>query len=289
MTRQQARAVQTTNSDDRHMPKPRCRAATEDGSPCKNLVKAEGMRCHERSHKGQPAVTPGQRRRPRSTASTVRSGTSQASRRRRSSRQRRGRGRRTKPRGRKGQNRRQYAVENLTAKQRCRVEQAAQLCGAVLADGWPEAVADRASDYVSGSTFQKLVRSRRGRCRVLADLARGILAVKDEAHKAVGSLAGWIVSLLGWGRLEQRFVQELARSIPLPMETKAIATARGVQVTGVLLCVLSGRDLTKCQCFVDLALGEAKTTVKKILVSALEDWTELAHFPPKRASSAPRG
>lgn len=37
-----------------------------------------------------------------------------------------------------------------------------------------------------------------------------------------------------------------------------IAVARGVQVTGILLCVMDNRDLTKCECFIDLAKAETK-------------------------------
>jgi hypothetical protein len=156
----------------------------------------------------------------------------------------------------------------------------------VLTDGWREAVADRAGEYAVTSTFRKLLRSRRRRCRLLADIAKGILAGKTKAHELVGSLGAWIMSLLGRGRLEQRFARELASRIPLPGEAKATAAARGVQITGVLLCVLNDRDLTRCQCFVDLALDEAKTTVKRILVSAMEDWTVLANFPSKALSTA---
>jgi hypothetical protein len=52
-------------------------------------------------------------------------------------------------------------------------------------------------------------------------------------------------------------------------------------VTGVLLCLVSGDDLTRCQCFIDLALSETKTQVKKILVAAINDWTGLANFPAR--------
>ena len=72
-------------------------------------------------------------------------------------------------------------------------------------------------------------------------------------------------------------------ALPLPFDAKIAAAARGGQATGVLLCVMSGSDLTRCQCFIDLALAETKAQVKKILVMAMTDWTRLRAFPPKEA------
>jgi hypothetical protein len=59
------------------------------------------------------------------------------------------------------------------------------------------------------------------------------------------------------------------------------AVARGMQITGVLLCVMGGRDLTKCQCFIDMALTESKERVNQILVGGMSDWTSLAWFTPR--------
>lgn len=75
------------------------------------------------------------------------------------------------------------------------------------------------------------------------------------------------------------FTRELATNIPLPYEARAIAVARGAQITGVLLCAINGEDLTRCQCFIDLALEETKTVVKKILLAGADDWVGLAAFP----------
>jgi hypothetical protein len=98
-------------------------------------------------------------------------------------------------------------------------------------------------------------------------------------------LAGWVgggfLALFGFEGLAKRFARELIEHIPLPFDGKAIAAARGVQVTGILLCVLNGDDLSRCQCFIDLALEQAKTAVKKLLTSAMEDWTQLALFTVK--------
>jgi hypothetical protein len=62
-----------------------------------------------------------------------------------------------------------------------------------------------------------------------------------------------------------------------------IAVARGVQVAGILLCVMDGRDLAKCECFRDLALAETKERVEQILVAGMSDWTRLQRFAPQAA------
>ena len=177
---------------------------------------------------------------------------------------------------------RRHTPEQLTPRQRHIVEEAARASSDVIAHDWQEAVADRANKYVIEPTWRRLFKSRRRQhCRVLADIATAILAGKTKLHDLVGSSASWFVSVVGWTEIEQRFARELASKIPLPLDAKMIATARGVQVTGILLCSVNGDDLTRCQCFIDLALSEAKTNVRRILVAATDDWTGLGQFRPR--------
>lgn len=155
-----------------------------------------------------------------------------------------------------------------------------------LLNGWQEAVADRINDYAQ-TTWQRLSRSRRKRnCKALVRIARSILEAKAQIHKAVGKLFGWAVGTLGAGDAARAFTEELITNIPLPVDAKMIAVARGVQVTGILLCVMDNRDLTECECFIDLALAETKERVKQILVAAMSDWADLAWFGPHAARSA---
>ncbi|MFG1674633.1 hypothetical protein [Micromonospora sp. NPDC049282] len=163
-----------------------------------------------------------------------------------------------------------------------RVPKAAEFCASVLTDGWVEVVSDRATVYVTEETWTRLFRRRRRRrCTLLARMAGAILAGKKKLHDLVGAIGAWLASLLGGDRVVQSLARELASRIPLPPDAKMVAAARGLQVTGVLLCLVNGDDLTRCQCFIDLALEETKTQVKKIFVAALEDWTGLAQFPAK--------
>ncbi len=130
-------------------------------------------------------------------------------------------------------------------------------------------------------TWTKLVRGRSRQCRALADLAKRILAGKQALHDSVGSFAEWISSRLGFARIEQQFARELAERIPLPIDAKVVAAARGVQVAGVVICIANDEDLTRCQCFIDLALELAKSRVHALLVAAMDDWRGLADFPPR--------
>lgn len=114
----------------------------------------------------------------------------------------------------------------------------------------------------------------------LARIARLILEAKTQIHKGVGNLFGWAAGRLGAVDAVRAFAKELGANIPLPFDAKMIAVARGVQVAGILLCVMDDRDLTECECFIDLALAETQERVKQILVAAMSDWTGLARFQP---------
>ena len=152
-------------------------------------------------------------------------------------------------------------------------------CADSLSDGWQAAVAGQVTEY-AGSTWERLVRSHRKRsCRALARIARSILQAKTQLHKDVGRLFGWVAGAFGAGDAARAFTEELASNIPLgPLDVKMIAVARGVQIAGILLCVIDNRDLTKCECFIDLALAETKERVNQILVAATSGWTGLARF-----------
>jgi hypothetical protein len=153
--------------------------------------------------------------------------------------------------------------------------------------GWPEAVADRATSYVSQATWDRLFQWRRTkRCKMLARIAAAFLEAKDKIHSILGSLASGLLAFLGGGDAAQAFADELVSNIPLPMDAKITAAARGIQVTGILLCVVNGNDLEQCQCFIDLALELTKTQVKRLLVAAADDWIKLRAFPARPAHSA---
>lgn len=173
-------------------------------------------------------------------------------------------------------------------RQQDRVRKAADYCADVVYEGWAEAVADRAVTYVSQPTWDRLWRGRhKSRCRALARLAAELLAARRKVQDILGSLASRIVRFIGGGYAAQAFTKELIANIPLtPLDAKIIAAARGAQITGILLCVVDGRDLTRCQCFIDLALELTKTQVRRLLIAALADWRRLGDCLPRRSTLA---
>lgn len=120
--------------------------------------------------------------------------------------------------------------------------------------------------------------SRRRVCKALARLASSILKTKTVIHKRVGKLFGWLIGKLGVADAVRAFAEEVASNIPLPTDAKMIAVARGLQVTGVLLCVAENRDLERCDCFIDLARTETEERVKQILIAGVSNWEKLARF-----------
>jgi hypothetical protein len=97
-------------------------------------------------------------------------------------------------------------------------------------------------------------------------------------HKGFGKLFGWFVSKLGTNGATRAFTEELASNLPLPPDAKMIAVARGLQVAGILLCVMDGKRLEHCDCFIDLARTETEERVKQILMAGMSDWVNLARF-----------
>jgi hypothetical protein len=249
----------------------RCRARTKKGTGplCTHKVKKDGLRCWQ--HEGLPTAPPRM---------------SKPSARRKSGKRRSGISGSAHLRE---QERRRAAAKaaRIEEKKRERVKKAASYCSDVLNDGWVDAVAERATDYVTDETWYRVFRSRGSQCRMLARIAQRILAAKDQLHNWLGDFLAWLLSLVNVGTTAREFAGELAANIPIPpIDLKMVAVARGVQVAGIVVCVSRGEDLTKCQCFVDLALVETKTKVKKILVAAMGDWTRLAYLTPKEQHRA---
>ena len=128
------------------------------------------------------------------------------------------------------------------------MKEAAEFCADVISDGsWEQAVADRITDYAQ-TTWERLSHAYRKRnCKALARMARAILDAKDQVHKLAGDLAGRAASVAGVRGAPLDFTKELARNIPIvPLDAKMTAVARGIQITGIVLCLMDERDLTQC-------------------------------------------
>jgi hypothetical protein len=165
-----------------------------------------------------------------------------------------------------------------------RVEEAAEFCADSVSTTWQDAVADRISDYAD-TAWESLKRSRRRRnCKALARLAAAVLKGKQKIHQLVGRSSGWIAGLWGADDFTRAFAADLAANIPLgPIDAKAVAVARGLQISGIVLCIMDNKDLTECECFIDLALTDTKERVQQILVAGMSNWIGLARFTVPRS------
>jgi hypothetical protein len=99
----------------------------------------------------------------------------------------------------------------------------------------------------------------------LAQIARAILAGKQQIHQVVGSAVGMLTAAIGGRPVARAVATELGSRIPLPWEQKITAAASGTQMIGIALCLSNGDPLVRCPCFVDLALNESKEVVKAML------------------------
>lgn len=51
-------------------------------------------------------------------------------------------------------------------------------------------------------------------------------------------------------------------------------------MTGIYVCLAAGRDLTDCECFIDVVKSEGKKRVKALMLAAMDDWRELGRLVP---------
>jgi hypothetical protein len=116
-------------------------------------------------------------------------------------------------------------------------------------------------------------------------MARTILKAKDQVHQLAAELASQAASVAGVRGAALEFTRELVKSIPIvPVDAKLTAAARAIQMAGIALCLIEGRPLAKCDCFIDLALTETKERVSQILQTRLANWAELARSGPAPAA-----
>lgn len=266
----------------------KCTWITQDGTRCRNNA-THGDRCGRRDHWGPQINVPGRRGSARTRTS------SSAQRSSRTARQNSAQRRvpavptpahiETSPTATLRQQPPRPSPPSQKEQERRRVKKAAQLCADVISNGWQEAVADQVMTYAP-TTWGRLRRSSRRRsCKALAAMARFILKTKTLIHKGVGKVFGWVVGGFGADGTVRAFAEELASNIPLPTDAKMIAVARGLQVAGVLLCVMDDKGLEQCDCFIDLVRAETEERVKQILIAGMSNWVNLARFRPRGAQA----
>jgi len=140
-----------------------------------------------------------------------------------------------------------------------------------LYGGWAYAAAEHLAKFVSEQTWHQVMSGEpRGRCHLLAKLAKRILKLKRKLHKAAGDIAARLSKLLGRSNIEGIFAAELAERIPLPWDTKLDTLARALRITGVTRCVLEGLDLNYCECLTHFIETEGPERAKRLLLSVAQ-------------------
>ncbi|KJY28166.1 hypothetical protein [Streptomyces sp. NRRL S-495] len=159
---------------------------------------------------------------------------------------------------------------------RAEADTAAQLCIDLVSGGGSDAIASQALRYTSESTWNALLEQQRGRgCESLSRLARALLDGKKSLHGMVGAVIGRLWAALGRPRIEQVFARELATRMPLPFGHEVAAAARGLQATGILICLTGGGPMQDCACLKDLLVNEGRAQFENLLHGAFDDWINL--------------
>ncbi len=229
----------------------RCGGTTQRGTSCRNPVKEAGLRC--RHHPSWSAVQTRPRRSTARTPAAPRPRTASSAPRRSTS-------------------------PPPSREELLRVRSAAESCIGLIASSSPqEVVIGRATEYVSDEMWQRLTRSWSGRrCSALAKLARTILDAQDRLREGLVEVTDRTLKLLNRSSVERQFAAELVKRLPLPaVGENLIATARGLQVTGIVVCVAESRPLTECACFTDVVCVEGQAKVKSLITAGMADWAGL--------------
>lgn len=88
----------------------------------------------------------------------------------------------------------------------------------------------------------------------------------------------------GSPRIARLLAEEITARVPSPfIDDSATIAARGVQATGIMMCLIHGRDLVDCACFADVVLAEGKERTKQLLVKAMGDWSGFRYLRPGAA------
>lgn len=263
-------------------PKTICRAERSNGKICKQRVTEAGQRCKD--HRGQPAITRSARSAPRMRSAP------QTSTRKRAPVKSAPRQGIQAPEPRQGATPRPRPrtagpaspdFTNLTTEQQAKVQRAVDFCHETLATDLWTAAADQALGYAKDEHMRRFLKDGRTyNCENLASLARDILLGKDALHEGIGWIADQAMTLMGRPHLERLLARHLAAKIPVPTVDDTLITAsRGLQMTGIALCLTEGRELNRCACFIDVALTEGRERVKTLIATAAGDWAELHGIP----------
>ncbi|WP_189056536.1 hypothetical protein [Longimycelium tulufanense] len=118
---------------------------------------------------------------------------------------------------------------------------------------WRRAATQRYTRVVGTPIWETLCTGRAAlRCRRLAVIARGLLALRTRSRAAAGTLVHQVLRLRRNSTIERFAAARIGERIGVPGREGVAATARALQALGILLCT-SDNDLTSCACLRDVA------------------------------------
>jgi hypothetical protein len=161
-------------------------------------------------------------------------------------------------------------------------EQAAKLCADAIADHeLSRGFEGRITDIVSEGVVERLTANWDGKqCKKLARAARKLLMTKSIVRRLPAYLTNRLMLALGYPSPTRIFVCELVCKMPVPWYSKIAAAARVIQLSGRCLCYANNRELTECECMIDLLRYEAKEGVGSLMTAGFDDWHEIAERVP---------
>jgi hypothetical protein len=263
-----------------------CHALKEDGRQCSKTAKDSGKYCityHDESSKARAIKrSPGKRRRASGSSAKQVNPPAKGSR---STKQPRSAtsSRMTKDRaavsGMPPNFPRLYAAPEPTQNAK---DQAAKLCADAIADHEiSQDFQDKITDIVSGSVVERLTANWDGKqCKKLARAARKLLMTRNIVRQLVAYVVNRLMLALGYSSPARIFVCELVCRMPVPWYSKIAAAARVIQLSGICLCYTTNRELTECECMIDLLRYEAKEGVTRLMAVGFDDWHDIAERMP---------
>ncbi|MDH6213547.1 hypothetical protein [Streptomyces pseudovenezuelae] len=154
-------------------------------------------------------------------------------------------------------------------------------CAELLDEPALDVISAHAAEYATERVWRDLVKHHRrpGGCDDLAAAARELLDMRKTVRDSLTAMMprahrdGFVVAFIG---------EALSRLVTLPLESQLAVAARGLQIAGICVCVLSG-DLDNCACLEDVLKSEGEEQVKALVTGAMEDWRDL----PRRMGDTP--
>jgi len=133
------------------------------------------------------------------------------------------------------------------------------------------------------------LRARRWRaldCRLLAQTARAVLDLKQRLHEVTGEAVSRLLPR-DTPRFHRLLVRKIAERVPLPLDVKLEAIARGLQVMGIFMCVVQDLPLEACACLSMLGASVAREQARRYVQDLLDaTWQDLNGRTPRRGAGS---